>query len=35
MKLKLLERQRTFRYEDGKKTFQGLLDHIQQQIFRI
>lgn len=33
MKLKLLERQRCFRYEAGKQAFDGLLDHIQQQIF--
>lgn len=35
MKLKLLERQRCFRYEAGKQTFDGLLDQIQQQIFSI
>ena len=35
MKLQLLERQRTFRYEAGKQAFEGLLDHIRQQIFRI
>lgn len=35
MKLKLLQRQRTFRYDAGKAAFQGLLDTIQQQIFSI
>lgn len=35
MKLKLLQRQRMFRYEPGRAAFQGLLDTIQQQIFSI
>ena len=35
MKLKLLERQRTFRYEEGKAEFDSLLGSIRQQIFSI
>lgn len=35
MKLRLLERQRTFQYEAGWSAFQGLLDQIQQEIFSI
>ena len=35
MKLKLLERQRGFRYDEGKAEFDGLLDTIRQQIFSI
>lgn len=33
MKLRLLERQRGFRYETGKQTFEGLLGNIRQPIF--
>ena len=32
MKLQLLERQRTFRYDRGKRAFDGLMDNIRQQI---
>ena len=32
MKLQLLERQRTFRYDRGKQAFDGLMDNIRQQI---
>ena len=32
MKLQLLERQRTFRYDRGKQAFDGLMDSIRQQI---
>lgn len=32
MKLQLLERQRTFRYDRGKQDFDGLMDNIRQQI---
>ncbi len=32
MKLRLLERQQTFRYEKGKRAFDGLMTHIQQQV---
>ena len=32
MKLQLLERQRTFRYESGKRAFDGLMQNIRQQV---
>ena len=32
MKLRLLERQRGFRYETGKRAFDGLMDSIRQQV---
>ena len=32
MKLRLLERQQGFRYEAGKRAFDGLMDHIRQQV---
>ena len=32
MKLQLLERQRTFRYESGKRAFDGLMQSIRQQV---
>ena len=32
MKLQLLERQRTFRYDRGKQAFDGLMDNIRQQM---
>lgn len=32
MKLRLLERQQGFRYEAGKRSFDGLIAHIQQQV---
>ena len=32
MKLRLLERQRTFRYESGKRAFDGLMQSIRQQV---
>ena len=32
MKLQLLERQQGFRYEAGKRAFDGLMDHIRQQV---
>lgn len=35
MKLKLLERQRIFRHDEGKRTFDGLMENIRQQIFSI
>ncbi len=35
LKLLLLERKRGFRYEDGKRAFEGLLSQIQQRIFSI
>ncbi len=35
VKLRLLERQRTFRYEAGKQAFEGLLGNLQEQIFNI
>lgn len=30
--LQLLERQRTFRYESGKRAFDGLMQNIRQQV---
>jgi len=35
IKLKLLERQSTFRYEAGKQAFEGLMEQLQEQIFNI
>lgn len=35
MKLRLLERQRSFQFEQGKQEFLSLLDNIQQQIFSL
>ena len=32
MKLRLLERQRRFRHDDGRRAFDGLMDNIRQQI---
>ena len=32
MKLRLLERRQGFRYEAGKRAFDGLMDHIRQQV---